>query len=207
MQINQAMKLLTILFLSLNWACATTSVKEESAENKKEEVAVAKNSQRTTTAPSEGSSEYHFSMAQAYVADGNSERAIEEFKLALVYDPSSSLLHVRLATEYLKKGLLVEAMESCKAALNIDPDYEDARLILAGLYAMNRENENALQEYERVLKVNPTHDEAAVYRAQTLVDLGRSSEAVKGLKAFVKKQPESVVGWYYLGRIEQSIEH
>ena len=36
-------------------------------------------------------------MAQAYVADGDTDRAIEEFKLALAYDPDSAIILSRMA--------------------------------------------------------------------------------------------------------------
>src|SRR4051794_1798516 len=35
--------------------------------------------------------EYHFSLAQAYSADGNIDKAIEEYKLTLMYDPLSAV--------------------------------------------------------------------------------------------------------------------
>ena len=39
----------------------------------------------------EATAEYHYSMAQAYVAEGNPDGAIEELKLTLMYDPNSAL--------------------------------------------------------------------------------------------------------------------
>src|SRR5262249_26716066 len=83
----------------------------------------------------EASAEYHFSLAQAYVAEGNPDRAIEEYKLTLAFDPNSPLIYARLATEYIKKGMMSAAMETCKEALQRDPNYIDARLMLAGLYS------------------------------------------------------------------------
>src|SRR2546428_2159644 len=47
---------------------------------------------REAQAHTEASAEYHFAMAQAYVAEGNPDRAIEEYKLTLMFDPGSSLV-------------------------------------------------------------------------------------------------------------------
>jgi tetratricopeptide (TPR) repeat protein len=153
---------------------------------------------------SEATAEYHFSMAQAYVTEGNPDRAIEEFKLTLMYDPNSALVYARLATEYIKKGLLSAAMDACKQALGIDPKFTDASLMLAGLYSASHENKEALAQYDSVLRIDPKHEEAAVYRAQTLADLGKIDAATNSLRAFVKTDPEAVLAWYSLGRAEES---
>lgn len=155
----------------------------------------------------EASAEYHFAMAQAYTAEGSPDRAIEEYKLAILFDPNSALVHARLAGEYIKKGMLSEALETCKEAVRLDPQYVDARLMLAGLYSGAHEAQLALAEYERILKVNPKHEEAAVYRAQVLMEDGRPEDALKGLRVFVKANPDSPVAFYYLGRAEQTQNH
>ena len=155
----------------------------------------------------EVSAEYHFSMAQAYVAEGNPDRAIEEYKLTLMFDPNSPLVYARLAAEYVKKGMLSAAMETCKEALQRDPKFIDARLMLAGLYSTSHETEAALVEYDRVLKFDPKNEEAAIYKAQALIDAEREAEAVKTLRTFVKKSSDSALVWYYLGRAEHKMDH
>lgn len=154
----------------------------------------------------EATAEYHFSMAQAYVAEGNSDRAIEEYKLTLMFDPKSALVNTRLATEYVKKGMLAEAMESCKAALVQDPKFVEARLMLAGLHSASHEDDQALREYDTVLKQDPTHEEAVVYKSQILTEKGDATAAIKTLRHFLVKTPDSALVWYYLGRAEQRDE-
>src|SRR5690349_14079405 len=111
-------------------------------------VAVAKeNSAPKATA----TADYHFSMAQAYSADGESDRAIEEYKAALNFDSQSALIHSRIATEYIKKGSLSTAMEFAKKAVELDPKYTDARLMLGGIYSALHENVLALKEYDMIL--------------------------------------------------------
>jgi tetratricopeptide (TPR) repeat protein len=155
----------------------------------------------------EATAEYHFSMAQAYAAEGNTDRAIEEYKLTLMFDPDSSLIYARLATEYVKKGMLSAAMETCKEALQRDPKFIDVRLILAGLYSASREPRAAVEEYDRVLKIAPMHEEAIIYKSQILIEQNRAGEASKYLQAYLKKSPESPLPWYYLGRAEQRQDH
>lgn len=154
-----------------------------------------------------GSAEYHFSLAQAYVTEGNSEKAIEEFKLALIYDPKSALLHARLASEYSKKGMFSSAMEHCKQALQLDPKFRDARMMLAGLYSTTHNAEGALEEYRHVLQDFPTYEDAAIYYTQVLIENGRAEEGIQSLREFQEINNESALSYYYLGRAEQSLKH
>lgn len=145
-------------------------------------------------------SSYHFAMAQAYSAEGNPDRAIEEYKLTLMYDPNAAIVYARLATEYMKKGMLSQAMETCRQAIARDAKFTDARLILAGLYASTRQNDEAIRHYDEILKYDPANEEAAVYKAQALMDQGENKQALTTMRAFVKKNSESALGWYYYGR-------
>jgi tetratricopeptide (TPR) repeat protein len=178
---------------------APVAEKESIQEHAQKEVSSDKNG--TATA------EYHFSMGQAYVAEGNPDRAIEEFKLTIMFDPNSTLVYSRLATEYVKKGMFAEAMETCKKALEIDPKFVDGHLLLAGLYSASHENDAALAEYDKVLKIDGKSEEAAVYRAQVLSDMNKTDEAAKSLNAFVKKNPDSTLAWFSLGRTEEGLDH
>jgi tetratricopeptide (TPR) repeat protein len=144
----------------------------------------------------EAMAEYHFSMAQAYVAEGNTDRAIEEFKLTLMFDPNSPLVYGRLAAEYIKKGMMSAAMDACKDALKRDPNFVDARLMLAGLYSTSRQSREAVSEYNTILKQDPTHEEAAVYKSQVLLEDGKGSEAIQTLESFLVRTPSSPLVLY-----------
>ena len=150
---------------------------------------------------------YHFTMAQAYSADGESDRAIEEYKLALVYDPDSSIVYSRLTNEYLRKGVLSSAMETCKEGLAKHPDFTDLRMLLAGLLSTNRQFAEAIRQYESVLKSEPANEEAAVFKAQTHLELDDSELAKTTLTKLLARSPDSALAWYYLGRVEQVQRH
>lgn len=178
---------------------------EAAAKAEKESRGDTAQNTRRAQANTEASAEYHFSLAQAYVADGNPDRAIEEYKLTLMFDPNSALVNARLATEYVKKGMLAAAMEACKEALRLDPNFTDARLMLAGLYSTAKDFDSALGEYDRILKKDPKNEEAVVYKAQIQTEEGNPDQGAKTLRQFVKANPESAVALYYLGRAEQSL--
>jgi len=199
---------LLTLFLA---SCSTPTTKNFWGESKSQEKPVAEEKpviyEQKAQDTDEQTAETHFALAQAYSVEGNSDKAIEEYKTVLMYDPKSSLVHARLAAEYVKKGMASQAMESCKAALKIDPKFDDVRLILAGLYTAANEIPSALSEYDIILKQNPKHEEAAVYKAQILIEDHQSDQAVAVLSLFLKHNPKSAAVWYYLGRAEAHREH
>ncbi|MGE4232802.1 MAG: tetratricopeptide repeat protein [Bacteriovoracia bacterium] len=167
------------------------------------------NRQKTTTIDSQTNEDQaatHFSLGQAYSYEGETDKAIEEYKLALVYDPKSAVIRTRLASEYVKRGLLTFAIQECKTALEIDPKHVDARLLLAGLYASTKLISEALKNYDEVLKLDPSNNEAYVFKGSLLLEEGREKEAADVLNKLVKKDPEYPLGFYYLARVYQKME-
>lgn len=147
--------------------------------------------------------DFHFALAETYALQGDSARAIEEYKLTLVYDPSSPQVRVRLAAEYIKQGLISEALEHTKAAIEIDPRYADARLLLGGLYSALRMYDDALGEYRAVQKYYPDNLEAPLFIGAILAEQKRYTEAAAAFEGLAKNEANqnSHVAWYYLGRV------
>jgi len=153
----------------------------------------------------ESQASYHFSLGQSHSLEGNADKAIEEYKLALVYDAESAVIHTRLATEYVRRGLLTLAIDECKNAIKYDAKYVDARLLLAGLYGATKLIQEAIAEYDAILKIDGKNTEAYVFKGSLLLEENRSAEAVGILKKLVAMDPESHLGFYYLGRAYQQM--
>ena len=152
--------------------------------------------------PYTATADYHFALAQAYSNEGKADRAIEEYRAALAYDPNSAVLHAKVAAEYLKKGSSSFAIEECKRAIELDPSYADVRLMLGGIYSIGNETENALKEYDAILKMDPKNDEAAVFKTQVLVESERQDEALKFIRSFTATVKDSAAAWFYAGKLE-----
>ncbi|NDD91543.1 hypothetical protein EBZ37_05605, partial [bacterium] len=152
----------------------------------------------------ESSAEYHYSLAQAYSVEGQIDRAIEEYRLTLVYDPGSAWVHTRLAAEWVRKGDVAQALEFAKKAVELDAKLIDAHLILAGIYSATRQNDVALQHYDKVLRLDPAHEEAFVFKSQVQFEQGKVEQSMATLRQLLKKNPESYLGWFYLARSARS---
>lgn len=148
--------------------------------------------------------DYHFTIAESLSLEGESAKAIEEYKLTLVYDPSSSQVRLRLAAEYVKAGLVSEAVEQCKAALETDPKHEDARLLLGGLYSALRMYDDAVAQYRLVQKLNPFNYEAPLFIGAILAEQHKYPEALATFTKITKDAdaPNRHTAGYYIGRVK-----
>jgi tetratricopeptide (TPR) repeat protein len=147
--------------------------------------------------------DYHFTLAESHSLDGEAQRAIEGYKLTLVYDPKSPVVHLRLAAEYVKQGLVSEAIEQAKTALEHDPKFEDAYLLLGGLYSALRMYDDALKQYRTVIKLNPENTEAPMFIGALLAEQKKFAEAADYFERLAKSpdNPQAHLAWYYLGRV------
>ncbi|MCB0408287.1 MAG: tetratricopeptide repeat protein [Bdellovibrionales bacterium] len=147
--------------------------------------------------------DYHFTMGEAYSLEGRSEKAIEEFKLTLVYDPASAMVRMRLAAEYIRQGLLSEAIEQTEAAVEAEPENIDAKMLLGGLYSSLKMYDMALKQYKLILKQSPDNTDAPIFIGAILAEKNQLSDAIVYFKALAenKKYKEPQKAWYYVGRI------
>lgn len=147
--------------------------------------------------------DYHFTLGSTYAAEGNSARAIEEFKSILVYDPKASLVYLKLAAEYVKQGMVNEAVENAKKAIENDPKLSDAHVLLGGLYSALKMYDDALAEYHEVLKINPDSIEAHLFIGALLAEIKKYDEAISYFEKLSKNETNKSphLAHYYIGRI------
>lgn len=147
--------------------------------------------------------DFHYTMGEAMSLEGRSEKAVEEFKLVLVYDPNSVVVRLRLAAEYVRQGLLTEAIEQAETAVEKDPAAPEPRFLLAGLYSSLKMYDLALKQYYAILESNPDDAEAPMYIGAILAEQKKYDQAVehfyKVAKSPTSKEPERA--YYYIGRI------
>lgn len=147
--------------------------------------------------------DYYFAMGEAHSLNGDRTKAIEAFKMTLIYDPESPTVRLRLATEYLKAGFMSEAVEQAEAALERDPKNVDAHLLAGGLYSTMHAYDKAVVEYEKILKLDPSNNEAPLYLGAVYSEQKQYDKAVKSFEALTKDAdyPNPHLPWYYIGRV------
>lgn len=152
--------------------------------------------------------DYNFAMGEAYSLDGNSAKAVESFKMTLVYDQESPAVHMRLAAEYLKQGLITESLAQAEEAVKKDSKNIDAHLLLGGLYSSMKMYPKAMSEYFTVMKLQPENTEAPLYIGALFSEQKQYDKAVKYFESLTKNTEYTTpyLAHYYIGRVrmEQS---
>jgi tetratricopeptide (TPR) repeat protein len=151
-----------------------------------------------------GQADYHFTLADTYGAESNTARAIEEYKLVLVYDPKSAVVRLRLAAEYVKQGMVNEGIQQAKTAIELEPQMADAHLLLGGLFSALKMYDDALSSYNEVLKINPESVEAPLFIGALLAELKRYDESIHYFEKLAKnpKNKNPYLAHFYIGRIQ-----
>ncbi|MEK2689610.1 tetratricopeptide repeat protein [Bdellovibrio sp. GT3] len=147
--------------------------------------------------------DYYFAMGEAYALEGNANKAIESFKMTLVYDQNSPTVNMRLAAEFLKLGMISESLAQAEEATKKDPKNIDAHLLLGGLYSSMKLYPKAMDQYQQVMKLSPTNTEAPLYIGALYSEQKQSDKAVKYFESLLKN-PEYVTPYlahYYIGRV------
>lgn len=148
--------------------------------------------------------DYHFALAEALSLDGESSRAIEEYKLTLIYDTDSHLVRRRLATEYVKLGLYSEAIEQAEIAASADPTNTETFLILGSLYTSLKMYSEAIKQYEKVLQLDAENDEAPMFIAAIYSERKQyalAEEYLLSLTKNAKVKSKHHRYFYFLGRV------
>jgi tetratricopeptide (TPR) repeat protein len=148
--------------------------------------------------------DYHFTLGETYALAGDTDRAIEEFNLVLVYDPKAHVVHMKLAAEYIKKGKISNALENAKKSVELNPEAIEARILFGGLLAAIKLYDKAIEQYEAVLKADPKNVETSLYLGALYAEKGELKKALKVFDDLGKSSPESKhLAEYYVGRLYQ----
>ncbi len=161
------------------------------------------------TVPDRGQSYYHYTLAHLYeemaVAYNRQEyftKAIEEYKLALQYDPGSAYLSAELADLYAHTGRIRDAVLEAEEVLKRDPSNLEARRLLGRIYlrvlgdppggkVQGDVLRRAIEQYEKIVQVDSKDAEARL----TLGRLYRINNDLLKAEAVLKQaldlQPDS----------------
>ncbi len=150
--------------------------------------------------------DYHFTLAESHSLQDDAAKAVENYKLALVYDQDSPQIRYRLALEYVKLGLVTEAMTQCQDALKSDPKHKDSALLLGGLLSAMHMYDQALELYQTTLGYYPNDLETSLFIGALHAEKGEFDKSIAHFKKMVRnsKIKDKSQPWYYLGRVYSS---
>lgn len=143
---------------------------------------------------------YLYSRARLAELEGDYPAALNILRDALVQDPTSAFLHSAMAEIKLKIGQVPEALEYISKAIKLDPAYRAPYLMAGSLMAATGKDPEAAEYFRKAIELDPAKEDAYLQLVVSLTRQFEYEEAVSTLKALVKVNGDSVLGYYYLGK-------
>ncbi len=130
---------------------------------------------------------------------GDIDGAIEEFKAALMLDPSNVNVHNSIGVCYGILGAYEKALKAFEEAIRLDPD-EAMALYNAGLANMLTDNsEKALEYFLDADRKEEDIFDVAFQTGRLYLEMGKPEQGKKSLEKAVRLNPESGLALRYLG--------
>ncbi len=143
----------------------------------------------------------HYLKGLMAVYQGVTGDAIEEFKLATIFDPESPVLRVALAHTYQRLGLEKKALEQFKRALQSDPAYVPAYLAIGKIWLLRPQTRHrAISVFRKAIRLAPREKEAYLALLHIYLELGKFKKAVDVVGAMEKVLPWESAGFQELGQ-------
>ena len=116
-------------------------------------------------------------MGLGYLRKGDRKKALEQYLLALKYQPNDAITMNNLAAEYFSEGRYAECIEMYNRVLTIDPRYTDAMVNLGSCYGTVRDFDNAIKWFKKAIEVNPNYVRAYSFLSYTYKLKGDNANA------------------------------
>ncbi len=140
-------------------------------------------------------------LAEVYNAAGQQDKALEEYRRAVVADPNFEKAYIGSAAISLHLNNLDQAIEQLKKAEVASPQNRDVHLMLAGVY--QKKGDAKLADYHNLLGGKNKTASAVSPPVNTVPSkvpaVGVSEKEITALKAAVRERPDDVVSYEKLG--------
>lgn len=141
----------------------------------------------------------HCNLGLGYLNVGESDKAIEELKIAVELCPQFARAHSNLGAAYAAKGQLEEVIYHSQQAIIFDPRHIKAYRNLARAYAKKKDYKKALLPLKRLVEVVPNSVDAYVDLSFYYGYLGRYEESIYCCKKAIELNPLCAEAYTNLG--------
>lgn len=121
------------------------------------------------------------SKGDALMAEGDSTRAILEYKNALQIAPKNVEVMFSLGNAYLSQKEYRKAYGTFRTILDLNPDYDKARVEVASILAFGRQGKEALEELKLIKNPDNFSPRTEIIRANALIHQEQYNKAIDTL--------------------------
>jgi tetratricopeptide (TPR) repeat protein len=145
--------------------------------------------------------EFHLYIGKAWLAKGDSEKAIAEFQIAEAARPNLPLLHYFLGRAYLEQHAYSRAESEFLADVALEPSFPYSYEDLGLLYAQLGQTEKAEHAFRQAIERDRTVVNSYVGLGKLDRQAGRNREALAMLDHAVALAPQSASVHYARGQV------
>ncbi|MGE0084326.1 MAG: tetratricopeptide repeat protein [Desulfococcaceae bacterium] len=131
---------------------------------------------------------------------GNVKGAIEEFKTAMLLNPSDGNIHNSLGVCYSVLGAYPSALEEFRTAARLLPDEPMPVYNIGLVHRLSGEKNLAMENFLRALALAPDVFETLFQLGKLCLDRGDAEKSKSFFQKALEIRPESGAAWRYLGK-------
>src|SRR6059036_1900401 len=120
----------------------------------------------------------HFDYASALQKEGRLDEAVEQYKLALQFNPKDAKAHTSLAVALTGQAKFDAAVPHMETALRLEPNNGEFQLVYATLLQRIGHNDEAALHFETAIRLRPDSVEAHYSYAAFLANLGNNDKYI-----------------------------
>jgi tetratricopeptide (TPR) repeat protein len=124
----------------------------------------------------------HFDYASALQKEGQLEKAVEQYGIALQFNPKDAKAHTSLAVALTGEAKFDAAVPHMETALGLEPNNADFHLVYATLLQRIGRNEDAAVHFEAATRLKPNSVEAHYSYEAFLAGVGKNDEYISELR-------------------------
>ena len=132
----------------------------------------------------------HFDYASALQKEGRLDEAIEQYKLAVQFNPKDAKAHTSLAVALTGQAKFDPAVPHMDTALRLEPNNAEFHLVYATLLQRIGRNDEAALQFEAATRLKPDSAEAHYSYAAFLAGSGKNDEYISELRRVLQLRPD-----------------
>jgi Tfp pilus assembly protein PilF len=132
----------------------------------------------------------HYDYASALQKEGRLDEAVEQYKLALQFNPKDAKAHTSLAVAFTGQSKFDAAVPHMETALRLEPNNGEFHLVYATLLQRIGHNDEAALHFEAATRLKPNSEEAHYSYAAFLAGVGKNDEYIAELQRVLQLRPE-----------------
>jgi tetratricopeptide (TPR) repeat protein len=132
----------------------------------------------------------HFDYGSALQKEGKLDEAIEQYKLALQFDPRYAAAHMDIGGALSGQAKFDAAVPHMETALRLQPNNGDFHLMYANLLQRIGRNDDAASHFEAGIRLKSNSADAHYSYAGFLLAVGKIDEYVSELRTVLRLKPK-----------------